>query len=160
VAGTLGLCLIGQLTFHEYQTHLALFPDTQGILAAFVINLIMSVLFVRLYFERSADLAGLSYPAAWAKMLGTGLISLANALVYFRGTSSSFDLRFRPLDGDQWYDGGTVGGTSYHPGFVFYLFAVILIFDVLYLALLARRRRQIAARRAQGVAGAARAATA
>jgi hypothetical protein len=46
------------------------FYDPMGFITAFAINLVMSLLFPYLYFERR-DLRGLSYAAAWFKMLGT-----------------------------------------------------------------------------------------
>jgi hypothetical protein len=46
------------------------FYDPMGFITAFAINLIMSQRFIALYLERP-DLRGLSYAAAWFKMLGT-----------------------------------------------------------------------------------------
>jgi hypothetical protein len=45
--------------------------DPFGIIIAFVINLVMSVLFILMFYRRRSDMRGLSYGAAWAKMLGT-----------------------------------------------------------------------------------------
>lgn len=139
VGGTLLLCFVGHLTLYDYQLSLALFPDTEGITTAFVINLIMSVLFVAMLLHRR-DSSGLSMPVAWLKMLGTGVISLANVLVFLLGTGRDFELRFRQVGAQEWIDAGTRGGTTFHAGFAFYLFAVIFLFDVLYIVLLRRRR--------------------
>jgi small basic protein len=46
------------------------FYDPLGFITAFMINLVMSVLFIFMFFERPG-LEGLSYPAAWCKMFGT-----------------------------------------------------------------------------------------
>jgi hypothetical protein len=59
------LCLAGQMSF------VRTFEDPLGFIVAFVINLVMSALFVQLYFERKPRLLGLNYPAAWLKMIGT-----------------------------------------------------------------------------------------
>lgn len=59
VAGTIGQWAFTR-TFH----------DPMGFITAFAINLVMSVLFIGLYLERR-DGQGLSYAAAWFKMLGT-----------------------------------------------------------------------------------------
>lgn len=45
--------------------------DKVGMLTAFDINLVMSILFVPLWYARRPSFAGLSYGAAWTKMLGT-----------------------------------------------------------------------------------------
>ena len=52
-----------------------------GTQSAYIINYVMSVLFVFLYFDRP-DSKGLSYGGAWTKMLGTAFISLANIPVW------------------------------------------------------------------------------
>ena len=68
------MAAIGHLTFHHA------FQDQGGQEAAYAINFIMSILFVLLFYSRR-DGHGLSYGAAWAKMLGTGILGLATALV-------------------------------------------------------------------------------
>jgi hypothetical protein len=62
-----------------------------------------------MYFNRR-DLSGLSYGAAWAKMLGTGIMSLATFIGFLKE-----------------------GGTHY---FLEYLFACIFLFDVIYIYML------------------------
>jgi hypothetical protein len=52
------------------------FHDTLGIVLAFVINLVMSALYLPFYFKRRGSGKGLSLPVAWLKMLGTALSSL------------------------------------------------------------------------------------
>jgi len=52
------------------------FHDTLGILLAFVINLVMSAVFLPFYFTRRSTGRGLSLPVAWLKMLGTALSSV------------------------------------------------------------------------------------
>jgi hypothetical protein len=74
---TMAFCFIGQLAYHrEY-----LGSDPYGYQAAYNINLLMSILFIFLYFERQG-LRGLSYGAAWAKMLGTGVLSLGTFISF------------------------------------------------------------------------------
>lgn len=57
--------LIGQWSF------VADYPDRLGLVVAFMINLIMSIAFVFMYYERKDHRRGLSLGGAWAKMLGT-----------------------------------------------------------------------------------------
>lgn len=105
------LCLAGAFGWHL--TFTRAFDDPHGFLSAFIINLVMSVLFVGLAFERP-DSKGLSYGAAWLKMLGTGIISFANVFMLLE---------------DPGYD-----------GFWFFLFIGIFVFDATYVFLLHRRR--------------------
>jgi len=100
---TFVLCYLGHLALHER------FSDHPASNSAYSINFIMSVLFVFMYFNRR-DLSGLSYGAAWAKMLGTGIMSLATFIGFLKE-----------------------GGTHY---FLEYLFACIFLFDVIYIYML------------------------
>jgi hypothetical protein len=68
---TMAFCFLGQLAYHRQ----FLGVDPYGYQSAYNINLMMSILFIFLFFDRQ-DLRGLSYGAAWAKMLGTGVLSL------------------------------------------------------------------------------------
>jgi len=95
----------GQLTYHWH------FHDRWGYEDAFTINLLMSILFIYFFFNR-IGLAGLSYGAAWCKMLGTTLLSITN-----------FTQRK-----ESWH--------SY--SFMIYLYVATFIFDVLYIFLLRR----------------------
>lgn len=52
------------------------FHDTLGILLAFVINLVMSALYLSFYFKRRETGRGVSLPVAWLKMVGTALSSV------------------------------------------------------------------------------------
>lgn len=108
--GTFALAWVGHLALHHR------LQDQGGDESAYSINFIMSVLFVFLYFNRR-DLSGLSYGAAWAKMLGTGIMSLVAFLSFMHS-----------------------GGTHY---LLEYLFVTIFIFDVIYIRLLhaARSRK-------------------
>jgi hypothetical protein len=45
--------------------------DRLGLTTAFLINLVMSALFIPFFFARRSNQRGLSLPAAWCKMLGT-----------------------------------------------------------------------------------------
>jgi small basic protein len=99
----------GQLTYHWH------FHDRWGYQDAFTINLLMSILFVYFFFDR-IGLAGLSYGAAWCKMLGTTLLSVTN-----------FTQRK-----ESWH--------SY--SFMIYLYVATFLFDVLYILLLRRAMTQ------------------
>jgi len=107
VLGTLLLAAIGHITFH-YTYH-----DPGGQEVAFAINLVMSILFVFLLFHRP-DLRGLSYAAAWLKMLGTLILSAVNTALMYKEPR-----RY---------------------GFYLFLFATIFLFDVLYIYLLTQAR--------------------
>lgn len=97
---------LGQLAFHYS------FRDSYGVQDAYMINLVMSILFVFLYFGRP-DGRGLSVGAAWAKMLGTGILSAGSIFMIKHWLANSF---------------------------MVYLYVTIFIFDVTYLALLYRNR--------------------
>jgi hypothetical protein len=65
IAGAaLAFTAIGVYAFAAY------FEDVYGLALSFLINLLMSVLFIAMLFERP-DLKGLPYAAAWAKLIGT-----------------------------------------------------------------------------------------
>jgi hypothetical protein len=97
---------LGQLTFHYG------FKDQYGIHDAYMINLVMSILFVSMYFGRPLG-QGLSVGAAWAKMLGTGILSVASCFMIKDWLKSSF---------------------------MVYLYVTIFILDLTYIALLYRGR--------------------
>jgi hypothetical protein len=93
------------------------FYDPMGFITAFAINLVMSALFIGLYFERR-DRQGLSYAAAWLKLLGTLCTSIE--CHYFLPV----------IHPDK-------------PSFAFphFLYASIFLLDALYVGLLRRSRR-------------------
>lgn len=108
---TLVLCFVAQLTF------VLTFGDLLGFIVAFVINLVMSALFIAMFFDRSPHYKGLSYPAAWLKMLGTACTSIQCAELF---------PAIRP-DVPSW-------------GFLYFLYVVIFLLDTTYVALLHRVR--------------------
>lgn len=141
VVGVLGLALVGHVTFYNHVTANAIFPDHEGVVSAFLINLVMSVLFIGLYFARPNG-EGLSKPIAWLKMLGTAALSLANVIAFRAlGSKSLWDVQIRPNRAPEWQDVGKIGPETIDPGFLYFLFMAILIFDLVYIALLYRRPR-------------------
>jgi hypothetical protein len=100
---TFALCYVGHLALHH---RLGTNADDES---AYSINFIMSILFVFMFFNRQPTLSGISYGAAWAKMLGTGLMSLAALLSFLHS-----------------------GKTHY---LLLYLSAGVFLFDVLYIYL-------------------------
>jgi len=107
VVGTLMLAAIGHLTFnYTYKEH-------GGQEGAFIINLVMSILFVFLFFDRPG-LHGLSYAAAWLKMIGTLILSLGNFSLMYKQPKKYC--------------------------FFFFLFAAIFLFDVIYVYLMTQAR--------------------
>ena len=106
------LCFVGQLTF------VLTFGDLLGFIDAFIINLVMSALFVAMYFARQPDGVGLNYPAAWLKMIGTACTSIQCAALL---------PVIRP-DIPSW-------------GFLYFLYLLIFALDVIYVVLLHNARR-------------------
>ena len=141
VVGMLALSLVGHVTFYTHVTSNSIFPDTDGVVSAFIINLVMSVLFVGMYFSR-ADGKGLSKAIAWLKMLGTAAISLANVIAFQTTSFRRYDVRLREQGASEWVDFGTIGSQTVHPGFLYFLFGAILIFDVVYLVILYRQPKR------------------
>jgi hypothetical protein len=137
VAAALVLSFAGHLTFHRYSTANAIFPDESGAIPAFVINLVMSILFVAMYFARP-DGAGLSKTVAWAKFLGSGLYAVGNTIVMAGMTGVRYEVQVRPAGTEEWNAAGIVGSGTIDPGFLYFLFIAIALFDVLYLWLLYR----------------------
>jgi hypothetical protein len=97
---------IFQLTYRYH------FHAPGGYENAFLINFLMSLLFVQFFFLRP-HMRGLSYGAAWCKMCGTAILSIIYAL---QRNASSDD------------------------SFMIYLYASTFLYDVIYIVLLARRR--------------------
>lgn len=64
------------LAFAGQYAWVTTFHDTLGIILAFVINLVMSALYIPFYFTRERDGRGLSLWVAWLKLIGTALSSL------------------------------------------------------------------------------------
>lgn len=139
VVGMLALALVGHATFYTHVTENAIFPDTDGVVSAFLINLVMSVLFIGMYFSRP-DGHGISKAIAWLKMIGTGAISVANVIAFKTMAVQRYEVQIRKQGTTEWIDPGTIGSQSVSPGFLYFLFVAILIFDVAYLVLLYRGR--------------------
>ncbi len=106
---TLALTYLGQLAFMLF------YRDVDGDVMAWISNLLMSVLFVLMRFLRP-DLRGLSYGAAWTKLLGSGL----NALGLLLTAPFPFER---------------------HPSYLllYFLFGSVFAFDSAYVWLLQRR---------------------
>jgi hypothetical protein len=116
--GTLTVCALGHWTWQRFWDDKLLFVD------AFIINLVMSVLFIHLWLSRLPDARGLSLSAAWCKMLGTALTSIQCG-VFLPKTMG--DQPFR----DSW-------------AFMWLLYGTIFVIDAVYVALLIHGRRRIA----------------
>jgi hypothetical protein len=101
------LCFVGQLTF------VLTFGDLLAFIDAFIINLIMSALFIAMFFERQPNGVGLSYGAAWLKMIGTACTCIQCAALL---------PEIRP-DIPSW-------------GFLYFLYLLIFALDAIYVALL------------------------
>jgi hypothetical protein len=99
---------IFQLTYRYH------FYASNGYENAFLINFLMSMLFVQFFFLRSPGLLGLSYGAAWAKMAGTAMLAVVYALQ-----------RRQPM---------------FRYSFMMFLYLSTFLYDVIYIALLAMAR--------------------
>lgn len=132
VTGTLLLSLIGHITFHRHVVANEIFPDTSGAVSAFIINLVMNVLFVAMYFSRRNGI-GISRGVAWGKFLGTGLYIAGNTIVLLTLPEIRYHVQVRAQEAEQWIDAGTIGSRTIHPGFLFFLFGALATFDLLYL---------------------------
>jgi hypothetical protein len=106
------LCFVGQLTF------VLTFGDLLGFIDAFIINLVMSALFISMFFDRQDSGVGLNYGAAWLKMIGTACTSIQCAALL---------PVIRP-DVPSW-------------GFLYFLYLLIFALDVVYVVLLHNARR-------------------
>jgi hypothetical protein len=95
---------VGHWTFHKT------FDDSTGAQAAYIINFVMSILFV-LTASTRLGAHGLSYGAAWLKMIGTAVLALVSALSF----------TYRPVQNE---------------AFMFYLFVSIFFLDILYIYVL------------------------
>ncbi len=137
VVGTLLLCFLGHLTYHTHVTANSIFPDESGAIPAYIINLVMSVLFVGLYYARP-DGAGLSKTIGWAKFLGTLCYSVGNILILGKIPNVQYEVQVRQVGAEQWHVAGTVGNTTILPGLVYFLCIGVTIFDVIYVWLLYR----------------------
>jgi hypothetical protein len=110
---TLVLCLIGQLSF------VLTFGDLLGFIDAFIINLVMSALFIVMFLERGPSYPGFSYAAAWLKMVGTACTSIQCAVLL---------PEIRP-DVPSW-------------SFLYFLCILVFVLDAVYVALLHTARLQ------------------
>jgi hypothetical protein len=124
---TLGACVSGMYLFCLY------FNDVLGVAASFMINLLMSVLFINLLFSRPT-LRGISLAAAWCKWAGTA-------------AGAVFCTIWWPL---QFQDGRLVTppftpepADDYR--FMTYLYVTIFIVDLLYIYLIIQRRKELRA---------------
>jgi hypothetical protein len=101
------VCFAGQLTF------VLTFGDLLGFIDAFIINLVMSALFIAMFFQRGPEYPGFSRAAAWLKMIGTACTSIQCAVLL---------PQIRP-DVPSW-------------GFLYFLYGLIFVLDAAYVALL------------------------
>lgn len=125
VIGTLVLCTIFHWTWLKFWDDKLLFVD------AFIINLVMSVMFIQLWFRRLPNGKGLSISAAWCKMIGTALTSIQCGV-------------FLPL---------VMSEASYRDSwaFMWFLYGTIFVIDCLYLYLLYHGRALLRRANAQEI---------
>jgi hypothetical protein len=121
----LGASLVGLYSFGTY------FNDIYGLAMSFLINFVLSLLFIPLLFARPR-LEGLPYAAAWSKMVG----SVAGAVFCYIWWPMQFD----------------PGGTLVRPPFIeqppnshllYFLYVSIALLDLTYIYLYRQRRREL-----------------
>ena len=122
-----GLMVAAPVAFWSFTGY---FHDVKGVASSFGLNLLLSALYIFMLINRP-DLRGLSYPAAWLKMIGsvTGAV-----FVYFWWPA-------------QFKDGHLIT----HPdisqpttnSFMMFLYCGIFILDCIYIRLFAQRLRQL-----------------
>lgn len=140
----LATCLIFQVTFDRFFYQIALFPMETGSGMAYMMNLVMSVLFFGLLFDRE-DLHGVSYTIAWTKMLGTALISIGNTMSFLGSEGRSYDFQFRPAGSQEPWQSFTAGTRTLDLHLFYFMFIAIFVLDVLYIVLVRRARKRLAA---------------
>jgi hypothetical protein len=119
--------VIGLYNFQVY------FRDLYGVASSFLINLLLSVLYIPLLFSRP-DLRGLPYGAAWTKMIG----SVAGA---------AFCYLWWPMQFDQ---AGILVRPPYLPQpanfhLLYFLYASIFVVDLTYIYLYRQQRKALRA---------------
>jgi len=118
VVASFALALVGQYAFARF------FDDWLGFVDSYLVNLTMSILFIFMFIVRR-DAGPLVLGVAWAKMFGTGLISV--------GLVRMFPMLYP-------------GRRSYLLMYV--LYAACFLIDALYVAVLHRARRALQPRSA------------
>jgi hypothetical protein len=121
---------IGLVGFTTY------FGDFTGSASSMSMNLVMSILFIFFLFARWDDLRGISYPAAWLKMIGTGAAGV-------------FLVTWLPAQ----YEGGllTAQGLVREPTvhapedylYMYFLYVTIFVVDCIFIAILHARRKEL-----------------
>lgn len=138
-AGTLGLAFLGQLFFRSQMTRMDLLADSQGVAAAYVTNLVMSVLFIFFLPARPTG-KGVSLAVAWTKFLGTFLVSLGNLLAYLSVRRPAYQVQYREVGDSAWVSLSPRELMPVEPGLLWYLASAIVVFDLIYLRLVYQRR--------------------
>ncbi|HEX9895136.1 MAG TPA: hypothetical protein VGA78_14490 [Gemmatimonadales bacterium] len=137
VAVTLVLAFIGHLLFRRQFVTAQIMPDSDGLISAYAINLVMSVLFVFFLPGRHTRDA-LSVGAAWTKCLGTGLVSLGNYLAHLGNPPPLYNVQYHPVGEVAWTSLPPRHLLPVNPDFLWYLAATVFLFDLLYIRLLYR----------------------
>jgi len=121
VGAGLVLAVVGHYLFTIFNN------DPLGFEDSYLINLVMSILFISMYLA----VRDRSRPArwiAWMKMLGTGLTSVGILII------------LPVLDASDAFEGNVLQD----PGFMYYLMFACVVFDLLYIYLLHAREAEAA----------------
>jgi hypothetical protein len=122
---TLLACSVGLYTFSFY------FNDIQGAASSMTMNLVMSILYIFMLFNRP-DCRGLSYPAAWLKMIGTAGGSVFLYVWWPAQFQNGRLIRHPEIPEPRTYS------------FMLFLYISIFVIDCTYIYLFAKRRRELA----------------
>lgn len=138
---TLAACFAFHVTYQRFNQEITLFPIDGGNGMAFMMNLVMSVLFIGMLLNRK-DLRGLSLPVAWTKMLATAMISISNVMTFRLSEGRSFEFQFREAGSGGAWQSITRGTRQLDLSVFYFLFLTIFILDILYIVMLRRARRR------------------
>lgn len=119
--------LVGLYCFEIY------FNDIYGVASSFLINLVLSLLFIPLLFSRP-DLRGLPYGAAWTKMIG----SVAGAAFCYQWWPMQFDRTGTLIRPPYFHQ-----PSNFH--LLYFLYVSIFILDLTYIYLYRQRRKALQA---------------
>jgi hypothetical protein len=140
---TLAACLVFQVSFDRFFYRIAMFPMVGGTGMAFMMNLVMSALFIWMLLERE-NLRGISRTIAWTKMIGTALISLGNTLSFLGSSGRSFEIQFREAGSDGPWQQFTAGTRTLDVNLFYYMFVGIFVLDLIYVVMVHRAFRRAA----------------
>jgi hypothetical protein len=130
-----------QVSFDRFFYRIAMFPLVGGTGMAFMMNVVMSVLFIFMLLDRP-DLRGISKGIAWCKLAGTALISLGNTLSFLNSPDRRFEIQFRPEGSNAQWEAFSAGTRTLDVSLFYFMFVAIFVLDLIYVVMVHRRFRE------------------